>query len=144
MNPSSIPSLAPEGTRSLSEAATFFRGTLEIEGKAAEVVTNAGGGSHVACTFLDTTGLGKGIAWVNGFNLGWYWPTKGPQMTLYVPGPVLREGSNDVLILEVEKPSELGEKVNGKFEMLAGFIWCKGVAHYHAKEILKLYLINIS
>ena len=65
-------------------------------------------------------------------------------MTLYVPGPVLREGSNDVLILEVEKPSELGEKVNGKFEMLAGFIWCKGVAHYHAKEILKLYLINIS
>lgn len=106
--------LAPDVKSSLSEAATFFRGSLHIKGAAAEAVTNAGGVSHLACTFLDTTGLGKGIAWVNGFNLGWYWPTKGPQMTLYVPGPVLREGRNDVLILELEKAAELGDKVKGK------------------------------
>jgi hypothetical protein len=81
---------------------TFYRGTLRVDGKAAEAVTDAGGASHLACSYLSTRGWGKGIAWVNGFNLGWYWPSKGPQMTLYVPGPVLRPGDNDVVFLEVE------------------------------------------
>ncbi len=31
-----------------------------------------------------------------------YWASKGPQMTLYVPGPVLREGENEVVMLELE------------------------------------------
>lgn len=26
-------------------------------------------------------------------------------MTLYVPGPVLREGSNEVVLLELERPA---------------------------------------
>ena len=38
--------------------------------------------------------------WVNGFNLGWYWPLKGPQMTTYVPGPLLRAGANKIVVLE--------------------------------------------
>ncbi len=38
--------------------------------------------------------------WVNGFNLGWYWPLKGPQMTTYVPGPLLRAGANEIVVLE--------------------------------------------
>ena len=42
----------------------------------------------------------QGLAWVNGFNLGWYWPAAGPQMTTYVPGPLLRAGGNDVVLLE--------------------------------------------
>lgn len=42
----------------------------------------------------------QGLAWVNGFNLGWYWPAAGPQMTVFVPGPLLRTGGNDVVLQE--------------------------------------------
>jgi beta-galactosidase len=51
--------------------------------------------------FLDTTGWGKGIAWVNGFCLGRYW-SRPPQRTLYVPGPVLRPGANELVVLELD------------------------------------------
>ena len=51
--------------------------------------------------FLDTAGWGKGYAWVNGFFLGRYW-RRGPQRTLYVPGPVTRTGENLVVIVELE------------------------------------------
>lgn len=48
--------------------------------------------SPPADTFLNVAGGGfrKGVAFVNGFNLGRYWPLKGPQVTLYVPAPLLR------------------------------------------------------
>ena len=55
--------------------------------------------------FLDTTGFGKGVAWVNGFNLGRYW-TRGPQETLHVPGPVVRAGRNELIILELESAAD--------------------------------------
>lgn len=84
-------------------APTFYRGTLRIEGSNSELVVDAGGSQHLACTYLDMSDWGKGIAWVNSFNLGWYWPSKGPQMTLYVPGPVLKEGDNEVIFLELGK-----------------------------------------
>jgi beta-galactosidase len=48
---------------------------------------------------LALDGFGKGVAWVNGFCLGRYW-SRGPQHTLYVPGPVLRAGSNEVVVFE--------------------------------------------
>ncbi|MEU4197199.1 beta-galactosidase family protein [Kribbella sp. NPDC026611] len=51
--------------------------------------------------FLSTAAWGKGFAWVNGFNLGRYW-RRGPQETLYIPGPVLRTGRNDLVVLELE------------------------------------------
>ncbi|MET0726360.1 MAG: beta-galactosidase family protein [Leifsonia sp.] len=51
--------------------------------------------------FLDTAAWGKGFAWVNGFLLGRYW-RRGPQRTLYVPGPVVRAGSNEIVVLELE------------------------------------------
>ena len=47
--------------------------------------------------FLSTAGWGKGQAWINGFNLGRFWD-RGPQTTLYVPGPVLAE-RNEIVIL---------------------------------------------
>ncbi|WP_313545513.1 glycoside hydrolase family 35 protein [Leifsonia aquatica] len=55
--------------------------------------------------FLDTTGFGKGVAWINGFNLGRYW-TRGPQETLHVPGPVVRAGRNELIILELESAAD--------------------------------------
>ena len=50
--------------------------------------------------FLDLSDLGRGIVWINGFCLGRY-SSRGPQRTLYVPGPVLRAGGNDILVLEL-------------------------------------------
>jgi beta-galactosidase len=51
--------------------------------------------------FLDTSAWGKGVAWVNGFALGRYW-RRGPQRTLYVPGPATRAGRNELVVLELE------------------------------------------
>jgi beta-galactosidase len=51
--------------------------------------------------FFDTTGLGKGFAFVNGFLLGRYW-SNGPQQTLFVPHPVTRAGTNEVVVIELD------------------------------------------
>jgi len=56
---------------------------------------------------LELPGWTRGFAWVNGFNLGRYWSV-GPQHSLYVPGPVLREGENEVWLLEFEEPAPAG------------------------------------
>lgn len=56
-----------------------------------------------ADTYLDLTGWTKGNAWINGFHLGRYW-SRGPQRTLYVPAPVLRAGSNEIVLLELHAP----------------------------------------
>jgi beta-galactosidase len=53
-----------------------------------------------ADTFLALPGWTKGNAWINGFPLGRYW-SRGPQQTLYVPGPVLRPGRNELVVLEL-------------------------------------------
>ncbi len=56
-----------------------------------------------ADTYLALPGWGRGLAWINGFNLGWYWEEKGPQHTLYIPAPKLRAGRNEVIVLELGK-----------------------------------------
>ncbi|MEU3789203.1 glycoside hydrolase family 35 protein [Streptomyces fructofermentans] len=65
----------------------FHRGTFDV--------------GTPADTFLSLPGWTKGQAWVNGFHLGRYW-NRGPQRTLYVPAPVLRPGSNDLVLLELQ------------------------------------------
>jgi len=55
-----------------------------------------GPGDH----FLRLDGWTKGNAFINGFNLGRYW-SRGPQRTLYVPGPLIRKGTNELAILEL-------------------------------------------
>ncbi|MCB5911793.1 glycoside hydrolase family 35 protein [Streptomyces pinistramenti] len=64
-------------------------------------VTVPAGGAGDA--MLELPGWTRGFAWVGGFPLGRYW-SAGPQEALYVPGPVLREGANEVLVLELEGP----------------------------------------
>uniref|UniRef100_A0A1B6HET1 Beta-galactosidase n=2 Tax=Homalodisca liturata TaxID=320908 RepID=A0A1B6HET1_9HEMI len=56
-------------------------------------------------TFVDMTGWSKGVLYVNGHNLGRYWPVEGPQVTLYLPGPYLFQypDYNTILVLELEK-----------------------------------------
>ncbi|XP_057978468.1 beta-galactosidase 17 isoform X2 [Malania oleifera] len=59
--------------------------------------------SQVKDTFMSFSGWGKGIAFVNEFNIGRFWPSHGPQCNLYVPAPVLQHGEN--VILELESPN---------------------------------------
>ncbi|WP_396135218.1 hypothetical protein [Amycolatopsis sp. A133] len=54
----------------------------------------------VGDAFVGLPGFAKGVVWVNGFNLGRYWD-RGPQQTLYLPGPVLKQGVNDLHVLEL-------------------------------------------
>ncbi len=44
----------------------------------------------------------KGLVWINGFNLGRYWD-KGPTETLYIPAPVLKKGTNTVIVFELNE-----------------------------------------
>uniref|UniRef100_A0A2S2P399 Beta-galactosidase n=1 Tax=Schizaphis graminum TaxID=13262 RepID=A0A2S2P399_SCHGA len=55
-------------------------------------------------TYLDVTGWKKGVAFVNGINIGRYWPSAGPQITLYVPATFLipPPGLNTIVMLELE------------------------------------------
>jgi beta-galactosidase len=64
--------------------------------------------SEIADTYLDMSSWTKGLVWINGHNLGRYWRV-GPQQTLYVPGPWLRKGINDVVVLDLmgDGPSRL-------------------------------------
>ncbi|MFE9044799.1 beta-galactosidase [Streptomyces sp. NPDC007818] len=64
----------------------FHRGTFDV--------------AEPADTYLHLDGWTKGNAWVNGFPLGRYW-SRGPQKSLYVPAPVLRAGTNEIVVLEL-------------------------------------------
>ncbi|XP_054991247.1 beta-galactosidase [Sorex araneus] len=54
-------------------------------------------------TFIQFPGWTKGQVWINGFNLGRYWPARGPQMTLFVPKHILvTSAPNNITVLELE------------------------------------------
>ncbi len=55
---------------------------------------------ETADTYLDMRDWGKGCVWVNGHSVGRYWSV-GPQQTLYLPGPWLRKGENEIVIFEM-------------------------------------------
>lgn len=57
---------------------------------------------EVCDTFLRLDGFKKGCAFINGFHLGRYWNEAGPQKTLYIPAPLLRLGSNEIVVLELD------------------------------------------
>lgn len=45
----------------------------------------------------------QGQIWINGFNLGRYWPARGPQLTLFVPRNILVSSTpNNITVLELE------------------------------------------
>ena len=79
----------------------FLRGQLQVD--------------RPADTYLALPGWTKGLVWLNGFNLGRYWK-RGPQKTLFIPGALLVEGTNELVILELEglrKPQvELRDKAD--------------------------------
>nr|WP_314259280.1 beta-galactosidase [uncultured Devosia sp.] len=67
-----------------------------------------------ADSYLDLSGWGKGVAFINGFNLGRYWEV-GPQLRLYLPWPLLRQGENELIVFETERagkpPSLVAEQL---------------------------------
>ena len=56
---------------------------------------------HTLDTYLDMTGFGKGVVFVNGHNLGRFWEV-GPTTSLYVPHGFLKEGANSLIVFETE------------------------------------------
>lgn len=57
--------------------------------------------SEVRDCFIDLSKFGKGIVFVNQTNIGRFWEV-GPTLSLYVPGDLLNEGTNEIVIFETE------------------------------------------
>jgi len=89
--PLPLTDLSPLNFTSAREPApAFYRGAFEL--------------NTVGDVFLDLRGWGKGNVWVNGHNLGRYWRI-GPQQSLFLPGAWLRQGKNEVIVLDLEATS---------------------------------------
>ena len=71
----------------ISSKPTFLRGTLRIDGEPAD-------------TFICLDGFKKGFVKITGFNFGRYFNNAGPQKTLFVPAPKLKQGENEILVFE--------------------------------------------
>ena len=56
--------------------------------------------TQVGDAYLDTAALGKGLIWVNGHALGRFWNI-GPQQTMYLPAPWLKQGRNEVVVFDL-------------------------------------------
>ena len=52
-------------------------------------------------TFVRMDGFKKGMIFVNGQCLSRYWEI-GPQKTAYLPAPFLKEGENELIVLELD------------------------------------------
>jgi beta-galactosidase len=65
----------------------FYRGNLQV--------------STPGDTYLNTSALGKGVVWVNGYLLGRFWNI-GPMGSLFVPGAWLHAGGNDLTVMDLD------------------------------------------
>ncbi|XP_058267374.1 beta-galactosidase-1-like protein 2 isoform X1 [Hemibagrus wyckioides] len=67
----------------------FFQGRLFVDGFPSD-------------TFVKLPGWSKGVIFINSQNVGRYWHV-GPQQALYIPGPFLNSGINQVTVFEEEE-----------------------------------------
>ena len=81
--------VSPDSAPGGAATAGIATASLEIDGP-------------VRDTHLAFPGWGTGLLWVNGFLLGRY-SEAGPQVTQYVPAPLLREGSNRIVLLDLRR-----------------------------------------
>ncbi|KAM9385248.1 LOW QUALITY PROTEIN: beta-galactosidase-1-like protein 2 [Pholidichthys leucotaenia] len=92
MKPSFMDSLYQAPWKTLPENPSFpgfFMGRLFVYG-------------YPSDTFVKLPGWSKGVVFINGLNLGRYWSI-GPQQTLYLPGPFLNSGINQVIVFEEQE-----------------------------------------
>ena len=68
-----------------TEPSRFLRGTFNVD--------------EAKDTFLYLDSFTKGFVTINGFNIGRYWE-KGPQVSLYVPASLLKNGENEIVVFE--------------------------------------------
>lgn len=81
-------------------------------------------------SYLSMKDWTKGFVYVNGHNVGRYW-NKGPQQTLFVPGPYLRQGFSEVSCLQ--------------FQIIKIYLlvhWNRSVSNYYQLLISNLTLIK--
>ncbi|XP_015639208.1 beta-galactosidase 8 isoform X2 [Oryza sativa Japonica Group] len=78
----------------ISEEPAFYEGHFHIDSE-----------SEKKDTFISFRGWNKGVAFVNNFNIGRFWPAIGPQCALYVPAPILKPGDNVIVIFELHSPN---------------------------------------
>ncbi|CAK7214330.1 hypothetical protein SBRCBS47491_002104 [Sporothrix bragantina] len=110
--------LPPTAGNTTASGPLYYRGTFSVE-------TPVDGDLARLDTFLAIPAGIKGIVWVNGFCLGRYWVV-GPQQSLYLPGPVLRVGTNvtnEVVVLELEPEAILSAKTAMTAIGVADRIW---------------------
>ncbi|KAK4791250.1 hypothetical protein SAY86_031663 [Trapa natans] len=81
-----VEDLGMPSLENITRLAVFYTGNLHIDEA-----------DQVKDTFISFLGWGKGVAFINDFNLGRYWLLVDPQCNLYVPAPVLPEGDNVVV-----------------------------------------------
>lgn len=66
-------------------------------------------------TVMHLEGFTRGVAFINGFNLGRHWDTELSDNKLFIPAPLTKEGKNEIIIFDVlhkdaEKKLIFGEK----------------------------------
>ena len=69
---------------------------------------------EVADTILHVKGFTRGVAFINGFNLGRHWTIENFPNMLFIPAPLLKKGKNEIVVFDVlatdsEKSLHLGE-----------------------------------
>ncbi|MCV2367251.1 beta-galactosidase [Roseateles oligotrophus] len=72
-----------------AQSPAFWRGHFKVE--------------RSGDSFLDLSNWGQGLVWVNGHCLGRFWSI-GPTQTMYLPGPWMRTGRNEVVVLDLTGP----------------------------------------
>ena len=99
----SLPFESVTGFEPSDTGPTFYRGTFSL--------------SNVGGTFLDIRNWSMGVVWVNGHNLGRFWD-RGALRSLFVPRHWLREGENEVVVLELHDAPARAE-ISGGTQIIA-------------------------
>lgn len=55
--------------------------------------------THDTCIHLQ--GFTRGVAFINGFNLGRHWTVEPSPNKLFVPAPFLKQGWNEIVVFDV-------------------------------------------
>jgi beta-galactosidase len=92
------PGAAPGAGAAAHTGPTLYRGTFDVY--------KLGG------TFLDMRNWSFGVVWVNGHNLGRFWD-RGAVRSLFVPSHWLKQGQNEIVVLELHDAPPRTAEVTG-------------------------------
>ena len=56
---------------------------------------------NICDTVLNLSGFTRGVAFINGFNLGRHWTTEHSPNKLFIPAPLLKKGVNEIVVFDV-------------------------------------------